>query len=131
MRRRGAEDTQREGRGRSAQSLGVRAEEQAVAALRADGWEILGRRVRTPAGEIDLVAERHGLLAIVEVKSRPSLAEAAWALGARQRRRLVAAAEMLLAAQPAWGREGVRFDVVLVDAEGRTRRISDAFRIEQ
>ena len=55
-------------------------------ALAADGWTILARRLRTAAGEIDLVAERNGLLALVEVKARPSLAGAAIALGAHSAR---------------------------------------------
>ncbi len=91
---------------------------------------MLARRLRTPAAEIDIVAERDGLLAVVEVKARASLADAAASLGPRQRRRLAAAAEQLLAAQPGWGQAGVRFDVMLVDAAGRVRRISDAFRLE-
>jgi putative endonuclease len=101
-----------------------------VAALRGDGWTVLGQRLRTPAGEIDIVSDRAGLLAIVEVKRRATLAEAAFALSARQQARLMAAAEILLAAHPDWGHAGVRFDVMLVDAAGRVRRIADAFRAE-
>ncbi len=114
--------------GRAAQSLGVRAEARAVAALEGDGWAVLGRRVRTPAGEIDLVVSRDGMLVFVEVKSRPVLAEAAAALTVRQRGRLVAAAGIWMGSHPEWGAAGVRFDVVLVDAAGRVRRIADAFR---
>ena len=74
------------------------------------------------------MAERNGLLAIVEVKARTSLAEAAASLAPRQRLRLTAAAEQLLAEHPGWGYAGVRFDVILVDAADRVRRIVDAFR---
>jgi putative endonuclease len=35
-----------------------------------------------------------------------------------------------LAENPGWGREGVRFDVLLVDAARTVRRIADAFRQE-
>ena len=98
--------------------------------MAADGWTVLGRRLRTPAGEIDIAAERHGLLALVEVKARKTLAAAAAAISARQRGRLLACAEILLAEHPDWGRAGVRFDAVLVDAAGRVRRIADAFRLE-
>ncbi len=91
---------------------------------------MLGRRLRTPAGEIDLVAERDGLVAFAEVKRRRTLAAAAAALGTRQQARLMAAAEILLAANPGWGRQGVRFDVLLVDEAGAVRRIADAFRRE-
>lgn len=114
----------------AAEARGRAAEERAAAALAAEGWRVLARRARTPAGELDLVAEREGLLAFVEVKARESLAGAAFALGARQRARLVAAAECWLAAHPGHGAAGMRFDLLLVDAEGRLRRIADAFRIE-
>jgi len=40
----------------------------------------------------------------------------------------MAATEALLAEHPEWGRGGVRFDVMLIDGEGRVRRIKDAFR---
>lgn len=116
-------------RGRAAQSRGVLAEDAACAALLADGWTILARRLQTGAGEIDIVADRDGLLAFIEVKARPNLATAAAALGARQQARLLAAGEAALAANPGWGQAGVRFDVVLIDAAGRIRRITDAFRL--
>ena len=117
-------------RGRRAQARGVDTEAAAGAALTRDGWTVHARRVRTAVGEIDLVAERDGLLAIVEVKSRPTLAAAAAALTARQRARLIAATEILLADHPDWGANGVRFDVIVVDTTGAVRRIADAFRAE-
>ncbi len=70
------------------------------------------------------------LLAIIEVKARPTLADAALALGARQRARLLAAAEIVLAEHPEWARAGMRFDLMVVDAAGTVRRIADAFRWE-
>ncbi len=77
-----------------------------------------------------MIAEKAGVLAIIEVKARPTLAVAAAALSARQRRRLLAAAEIIAAEHPEWGSAGVRFDVLLVDAAGAVRRIADAFRVE-
>jgi len=90
---------------------------------------VLARRARTPAGELDLIAERDGLLAFVEVKARPNLSEAAFALGPRQRARLVAAAECWLAGNPGHGAAGIRFDLLLVAVDGAVRRIADAFRL--
>ncbi|MCQ8241169.1 YraN family protein [Rhizosaccharibacter radicis] len=109
------------------------AEAVAAAALEENGWTILGRRIRTGAGEIDLVAERHApgapaILAFIEVKKRNSLATAAHALRPRQRMRLLGAADALLAQNRDWTHQHVRFDVILVDSAGRTRRIADAFR---
>ncbi len=122
--------TTRPDRGRVAQARGVVAEQAACMALEHAGWVVLARRLRTAAGEIDVVAERDGLLAFIEVKARPDLLSAAAALGARQRARLLAAGEIALAENPEWGRAGVRFDVLLVDDAGRVRRIADAFRLE-
>ncbi len=119
-------------RGRAAWHRGVQAEAAACAALERDGWTILMRRARTPCGEIDIVAERaRSLLAFVEVKARPALAAAAVALSPRQRDRLLRAAEILLAAHPAWTHDGIRFDLLLVDPAGTVRRIADAFRDER
>ncbi len=110
-------------------ATGIAAENKVCLALAADGWSILGRRVRTKAGEIDAVAEKDGLIAFVEVKSRPTLAGAAAALGSRQQARLMGAAEILLGENPGWGAAGARFDVMLVDRQGTVRRIADAFRL--
>ncbi|MCX7384240.1 MAG: YraN family protein [Alphaproteobacteria bacterium] len=121
----------RSARGLRAHASGLGAEAIALAALEADGWRILARRVRTPAGEIDAAAEKDGLLAIIEVKHRPTLAGAAAALGPRQQVRLMAAAQALMADNPDWGAQGVRFDVLVVDAAGAVRRIADAFRLEE
>ena len=97
--------------GLRAHASGLDAEQLACAALVADGWTVLGRRLRTEAGEVDAVVERAGVVAFVEVKHRATLADAAWALSSRQQARLLAAAEILLAGNPSWGQGGVRFDV--------------------
>jgi putative endonuclease len=117
-------------RGQIAHAAGLGAEAVARAALERDGWAILAQRLRTAAGEIDIVAEKDGLLAIVEVKARPTLFEAATALTPRQQARLIGACDIVLTEHPEWGRDGVRFDVLLVDGAGRVRRIADAFRQE-
>ena len=96
--------------------------------LAEEGFACLGQRQRTPAGEIDLVVARDGLLVFVEVKTRATLAEAAFALAPRQQARLLAAAEAWMAAHPAEGRAGIRFDLIVVDAGGRMRRVIDAIR---
>jgi putative endonuclease len=116
-------------RGRTAHATGIAAEDAACAALVADGWTIHARRLRTAAGEVDAVAEKAGLLSIIEVKARPTLAEAATALTPRQQLRLVGACEIILGTHPDWGTNGVRFDILVVDPAGRVRRIADAFRL--
>ena len=49
---------------------GRAAEEAAAKALAREGYRVLARNMRTPAGEIDIVAERKGSLVFVEVKAR-------------------------------------------------------------
>jgi putative endonuclease len=116
-------------RGQTAYASGLAAEEAACQALLADGWTIHARRLRTKAGEVDAVAEKAGILAIVEVKARPTLAAAATALTPKQRSRLLGACDIILGEHPDWGTNGVRFDILVVDQGGQVRRIADAFRL--
>jgi putative endonuclease len=113
---------------RASEARGRHAESQASGALAADGFVEIARRVRTAAGEIDLIVERDGLLIFVEVKARATLGDAALALGPRQQARLLAAGGAWMAANPGHGTAGVRFDLLLVDAAGRVRRIADVIR---
>lgn len=39
------------------------------------GYKLLGRRVKTPFGELDLIAQKNGLVIFVEVKTRSSIKE--------------------------------------------------------
>lgn len=61
--------------------------------LRLKGWRVLARRVRTPVGEIDLIARRGSLVAFIEVKARATQAELDLAIDERRLRRVAAAAE--------------------------------------
>ncbi|MCK6482347.1 MAG: YraN family protein [Planctomycetes bacterium] len=56
--------------GTDARSLGRAGEEAAARFLAKEGWTLLERNARTPAGEIDLVLERGGVMGFVEVKAR-------------------------------------------------------------
>ncbi len=86
----------------------------AAAALMVRGYRILGRRVRTPLGEIDLIARRGRRIAFIEVKRRTSIEEAEAALAPRQARRLQRAAEHWLARRPSYAELDRGFDAVLV-----------------
>lgn len=82
--------------------------------LRLKGYRILGARVRTGVGEIDILAERHRVLAIVEVKARPTLAEALDAVSIKQRRRLQRAALNFQRGNPRLAGHALRFDLFAV-----------------
>jgi len=74
-------------------SLGRRAERLAIWLLRLKGFDILARRYATKVGEIDIVAARRDLLIFVEVKHRRRRETALAAVGQRQQRRIIRAAE--------------------------------------
>lgn len=112
---------------RRAEDFGRLAEAGVAQAWAANGYEILARRLRTGAGEIDLVAADDETLVFIEVKARRSLAAAADAVTPRQQARLLEAAGIALALNPDWERGATRFDVALVSPEG-TRHIEDAIR---
>lgn len=82
-------------RRRRAHSWGLAAETWAAVWLRLKGYRILARRARTPAGEIDLIARRGGVLVAVEVKARPSVEAALSAVSTRQRLRIARALDLV------------------------------------
>jgi putative endonuclease len=91
------------------------------------GFNVLARRLRTAAGEIDLVVANSHSLVFIEVKARQSLQDAAYAVGPRQQYRLTQAAEAALAAHEDWQRASTSFDVALV-CGGEISHIPDAIR---
>lgn len=95
--------------------------------LRLKGYRILGRRVRTHAGEIDLVARSpRGVLCFIEVKARPDMRAAVDSVAPRQRARIEHAARLFVAGKPALARAPMRFDIVTVSP--LPRHIPDAWR---
>ncbi|MBO6718026.1 MAG: YraN family protein [Rhizobiaceae bacterium] len=93
---------------------GHRSEWLAALALTFKGYRVIARRYKTPSGEIDLIAKRGNLIAIVEVKARPSLAEAMEAVTWTAQRRIESAADLWLARRSDHARLSVRFDLVAV-----------------
>jgi len=111
-----------EKRGRSGESL-------AALMLRLKGYRILGRRIRTRAGEIDLVARSpQGVLCFVEVKARDGEAAAALSVAPRQQQRIARAAALFVAGRPELARAAMRFDIVAVSPHALPRHIRDAWR---
>jgi putative endonuclease len=92
------------------------------------GYRILGFRLRTAQGEIDILAEKGRVLAVVEVKSRPTLALALEAVRSEQRDRLRRAARAIAARRPGLRDHAIRLDLMAV-ARGRwPRHVIDAWR---
>jgi putative endonuclease len=92
-------------------------------------YRILGRRVRTHLGEIDLVAKApSGEICFIEVKARPDFAKATESLHPRQQMRIARAAQGFLSARPWLANASVRFDIVTVSPRSWPRHIRDAWR---
>jgi putative endonuclease len=80
-----------------AEQRGHRAERIAAWHLRMKGWRIVDTRVRTPVGEIDIVARRFRTTAFAEVKTREKSANLDYAVDKHRLRRVTAAASALTA----------------------------------
>lgn len=112
---------------RAAERRGRRAESLALLYLRAKGYRLLARRYRTPVGEIDLIVARGKVVAFVEVKARPTAAEAAEAVTPTAQRRIARAASAWLAKHPEAAERDLRLDVIVAVPWRLPRHIMAAF----
>jgi len=112
--RKAAENRGREGERRAAWWLWLR------------GWRILDRRVRTPAGEVDLIVRKGNLIAFVEVKTRATHTELDFAIDERRLARVAAAAEYLMPRYAGPG-DDIRVDVILIAPRTLPRHIENAW----
>ncbi|GAB4225552.1 MAG: YraN family protein [Kiloniellaceae bacterium] len=106
---------------------GRRAERWAAWWLRLQGYRIVAQGFRVPVGEIDLVARRGRVLAIVEVKRRAGVAAAGEAISPRQQRRIVRATQAFLQQHAELGGLQVRFDALLLAPRHLPRHIKGAW----
>ena len=86
--------------------------------LMAKGYRILGFRLKTPQGEIDLLAQKGEVLAVVEVKLRATRDDALAAVTQRQRERLRRAGEAFAARRKSLEGAAIRLDLMAL-APGR------------
>jgi putative endonuclease len=115
----------------AAEVWGRRGETLAAWALRLKGYRILSRRLKTPLGEIDMVAlPLFGPVCFVEVKARASHEAALLSVSPAQRTRIARAAHLYLASRPGLGGRGARFDIVAVTPGRWPRHHADAWRAD-
>jgi len=118
----------REARGRAGRLAGRRAEVVAALLLMAKGYRILGFRLKARQAEIDILALRGRVLAVVEVKRRTSLEVALETVGQDQRERLRRAGAAVAASRPALQGASVRLDLIALAPGRLPRHIPDAWK---
>ncbi len=118
----------RRARGTAARASGRRGEVLAAVWLMAKGYRILGFRLKTRQAEVDLLALKGGVLAVVEVKRRTTLLAALETVSADQRERLRRAGAAIAASRPSLAGAAVRLDLIAL-APGRfPMHIPDAWK---
>lgn len=115
-------------RGGLARRSGRRGEVLAALLLMLKGYRILGFRLASPQGEIDLLALKGGVLAVVEVKRRANLETALEAVRQDQRRRLRRAAASIAAGRPALKGVTIRLDLMALAPGRPPLHIPDAWK---
>lgn len=118
---------------RNRKEAGDRGEALALQYLQAAGLKLLRRNYRCKGGEIDLVMNDAGVLALVEVRFRSdrSFGGAAASVQRAKQQRLIRAAQHLLLTHGEYRRYKARFDLVAIDgssAQPEVNWIKDAFR---
>lgn len=114
-----------------AERRGHRGEDWAAFWLRLKGYRILARRLKTRAGEIDLVAAApFGPVCFIEVKARSLALIAAQSVGPAQQTRIARAASLYLASRPHLSRRGCRFDIIAIAPRGLPVHHRDVWRAD-
>jgi putative endonuclease len=113
--------------------FGLTGERVAERWLLRHGWRVLERRYRSGRRDIDLIAERDGLVAFVEVKARSgtSFGDPVEAVNWKKRNDLVRSASTWIDRHGRSG-EHYRFDVIGVLVTGghvRIRHVENAFAL--
>lgn len=111
--------------GKNSYAWGLWAEQLCVLVLLFKGYRILGKRIKTPAGEIDVLAAKGKTLVVMEVKKRGDDFAAASAIAPQQQLRLMGAAKYILKQHS--GYETLRFDAMLFAPARLPRHIKNAF----
>ena len=109
-----------------ADSRGREGEAEAAMFLAQAGWRIVAERVKTKAGEIDLIAKRTGLVAFVEVKWRARAASLVDAIDERRLVRVARAVEIVWQDYATQG-EDIRIDVILLAPGRKPNHIENAW----
>jgi putative endonuclease len=110
-----------------AEKRGRQGELRAAIYLQSKGWRILDKRVKTPLGEIDLIAKRGGVIAFIEVKWRHKAEDLDHAVDEYRLRRVAAAVEAVAHLYAQTG-EDIRIDVLLLAPRRLPRHMANVWQ---
>lgn len=113
---------------KQAEQRGRWAETLAALSLTLKGYTILARRVRTPSGEIDLIARRKNLVAFIEVKARKTHALALESVTPKAQARISRAAQIWMSRRADLASCDWRFDIITVTPRRWPGHVADAWR---
>ena len=114
-------------------NLGVSGENLAAAHLESAGYKILARNYRIRAAEIDLIAERDGVIVFVEVKTRRTkkFGRPAAAVTERKQKKIIEAASVFMQ-NAEYANRACLFDVIEIFASDdgwQINQLENAFEV--
>jgi len=110
-----------------AERKGRKAETLVIWWLRIQGYRIIGQRLKTPKGEIDIIAQRGNVIAFIEVKARANFTLGIQSISHYQIKRIIAAAQYWRSTRENLQNFTCRFDIVLVKPYLLIKHIKNAF----
>lgn len=114
----------------SYEKAGRRAENLGCFYLRLKGYRILERRFKVRSGEVDIIARKGAVIAMVEVKQRASEAAAEISVSYENQSRIMDAAEIYINRDRTLHSTDfeLRYDFLYVIGRWRIRHITNAFQ---
>lgn len=115
--------------------FGLWAEKVAVVFLMLKGYRIVARNYQNPKGEIDILAIKGKVLAVVEVKARRNFQQCGDSIAQWKQQKIFGAVEWLLAGRAKIAglrniREcSIRFDAILIVPWRLPKHLKDAWRM--
>ena len=98
----------------SAERKGRKGETLAMIFLMLKGYRIIARRYKTKLGEVDIIARKRDVVAMVEVKARASLLEAMDAVDFSTMKRIESAGDIWLSKQRDYAQLNIRYDLIAI-----------------
>ena len=107
----------RKHRTNAAKRRGNEGEQKAAEFLRRSGYTIIERNWRTQSGEIDIIAEKDGVIVFAEVKTLPSGLPQTLehVLGTTKQQKIIETAKCFLSKHRQYNNRLIRFDALVID----------------